>query len=158
MASLDLTAFLPPKILTQIAPEDCPAPFSLSDTLTPIQIQVLQCLVAGQSVTAAAKEAGLHRTPFELQLRAISGPAPIPTLPAPCSPFARLVDELGDLGDLAINTLRQILSDERPPPASEPQWKSWPAAGPTSANSKFRSPETRNSISPSFNHLGFFAG
>ena len=59
---------------------------SLSDTLTPIQIRVLQCLVAGQSVTAAAKEAGLHRTPFELQLRAISGPAPIPTCPRPARP------------------------------------------------------------------------
>ena len=31
------------------------------DTLTPIQVQVLQSLVAGQSFTAA-KEAGVHRT------------------------------------------------------------------------------------------------
>ena len=42
---------------------------SLSDTLTPIQIQVLQCLVAGQSVTAAAKQAGLHRTTVHLWTR-----------------------------------------------------------------------------------------
>ena len=33
------------------------------DTLTPIQIQVLQSLVEGLSVTAAAKEASIHRTP-----------------------------------------------------------------------------------------------
>ena len=32
------------------------------DTLTPIQIQVLQSLVAGLSISAAAREAGVHRT------------------------------------------------------------------------------------------------
>ena len=30
----------------------------------------------------------------------------------------RLVDELGDLADLAINTFRQILSDEKAPAAA----------------------------------------
>ena len=81
------------------------------DTLTPIQVQVLQSLVAGLSVTAAAKEAGIHRTTVHLWTR---------TLPD----FARalltlrqqradqMLDELGDLADLAINTFRQILSDE----------------------------------------------
>ena len=86
-------------------------PSTLFDTLTPIQVQVLQSLVAGLSVTAAAKEAGIHRTTVHLWTR---------TLPD----FARayltlrqqradgLVDQLGDLADLAINTFRQLLSDE----------------------------------------------
>ena len=81
------------------------------DTLTPIQVQVLQSLVAGLSVTAAAKEAGIHRTTVHLWTR---------TLPDFARAYLtlrqqradRLVDELGDLADLAINTFRQLLSDE----------------------------------------------
>ena len=81
------------------------------DTLRPIQIQVMNSLVAGLSVSAAAREAGVHRTTVHLWTR---------TLPD----FARtlltlrqqradqMLDELGDLADLAINTFRQILSDE----------------------------------------------
>ena len=41
------------------------------DTLTPIQVQVLQSLVAGLSVTAAAKEAGIHRTTVHLWTRTL---------------------------------------------------------------------------------------
>ena len=81
------------------------------DTLTPIPVQVLQSLVAGLSVTAAAKEAGIHRTTVHLWTR---------TLPDFARAYLtlrqqradRLVDELGDLADLAINTFRQLLSDE----------------------------------------------
>ena len=81
------------------------------DTLTPIQVQVLQSLVAGLSVTAAAKEAGIHRTTVHLWTR---------TLPDFARAYLtlrqqradRLVDELGDLAGLAINTFRQLLSDE----------------------------------------------
>ena len=81
------------------------------DTLTPIQVQVLQSLVAGLSVTAAAKEAGIHRTTVHLWTR---------TLPDFARAYLtlrqqradRLSDELGDLADLAINTFRQLLGDE----------------------------------------------
>ena len=81
---------------------------TLFDTLTPIQVQVLQSLVAGFSVTAAAQEAGIHRTAVHLWTR---------TLPDFARAYLtlrqqradRLVDELGDL---AINTFRQLLSDE----------------------------------------------
>ena len=80
---------------------------TLFDTLTPIQVQVLQSLVAGKSVTAAVKKAGIHRTTFHLWTR---------TLPDFARAYLtlrqqradRLVDELGDL---AINTFRQLLSD-----------------------------------------------
>ena len=81
------------------------------DTLTPIQVQVLQSLVAGLSVTAAAKEAGVHRTTVHLWTRTL------PDFARACLTLRqqradRLVDELGDLADLAINTFRQLLSDE----------------------------------------------
>ena len=84
------------------------------DTLTPIQIQVLQSLVAGLSISAAAREAGVHRTTVHLWTR---------TLPD----FARalltlrqqradqIIDELGALADLALDTFRHILSDEQAP-------------------------------------------
>ena len=90
---------------------------SLSDTLTPIQIRVLQCLVAGQSVTAAAKEAGLHRTTVHLWTRTHPDFARA-LLALRQNRADRLVDELGDLADLAINTFRQILSDEKAPAAA----------------------------------------
>ena len=81
------------------------------DTLTPIQVQVLQSLVAGLSVTAAAKEAGIHRTTVHRWTR---------TLPDFARAYLtlrqqradRLADGLGDLAGLAINTFRQLLSDE----------------------------------------------
>ena len=90
---------------------------SLSDTLTPIQIQVLQCLVASQSVTAAANEAGLHRTTVHLWTRTHPDFARA-LLALRQNRADRLVDELGDLADLAINTFRQILSDEKAPAAA----------------------------------------
>ena len=70
------------------------------DTLTPIQIQVLQSLVEGLSVTAAAKEGGLHRT-----------------LPDFARAYLTLRQHradwlVGDLADLAIITFPHILSDE----------------------------------------------
>ena len=81
------------------------------DTLTPIQVQVLQSLVAGLSVTAAAKEAGIHRTTVHLWTRTL------PDFARACLTLRqqradRLSDELGDLAGLAINTFRQLLSDE----------------------------------------------
>ena len=90
---------------------------SLSDTLTPIQIRVLQCLVAGQSVTAAAKDAGLHRSTVHLWTRTHPDFARA-LLALRQNRADRLVDELGDLADLAINTFRQILSDEKAPAAA----------------------------------------
>ena len=81
------------------------------DTLTPIQVQVLQSLVAGLSVTAAAKEAGVHRTTVHLWTRTLPDFARA-YLTLRQNRADRLVDELGDLADLAINTFRQLLSDE----------------------------------------------
>ena len=79
----------PPGVISnQGTPMPSTAQSTQFDTLTPIQIQVLQSLVAGLSISAAARKAGVHRTPFELQLRATSGPVPSPISPAPSSPSA----------------------------------------------------------------------
>ena len=81
------------------------------DTLTPIQIQVLQSLVAGLSISAAAREAGVHRTSVHLWTRTLPDFARA-LLTLRQQRADRVMDELGDLADLAINTFRQILSDE----------------------------------------------
>ncbi len=81
------------------------------DTLTPLQVQVLESLVAGLSVTAAAKQAGVHRTTVHLWTRNLPDFARA-LLTLRQQRADRLMDELGDLADLAINTFRQILSDE----------------------------------------------
>ena len=82
------------------------------DTLTPIQLQVLESLVAGHSVTAAANEAGIHRTTVHLWTRTLPHFARA-LLTLRQQRADRLVDELGDLSHLAINTFRQILSDDK---------------------------------------------
>ena len=130
---------------------------TLFDTLTPIQVQVLQSLVAGFSVTAAAQEAGIHRTAVHLWTR---------TLPDFARAYLtlrqqradRLVDELGDL---AINTFRQLLSDEsawrsskssklNAPPHSLPHWQK--KCPPTSALP--RSLPTADAVGPKHIQVG----
>ena len=81
------------------------------DTLTPLQVQVLESLVAGLSVTAAAKQAGVHRTTVHLWTRTLPDFARA-LLTLRQQRADRVMDELGDLAHLAINTFRQILSDE----------------------------------------------
>ena len=82
------------------------------DTLTPIQIQVLQSLVAGLSISSAAREAGVHRTTVHLWTRTLPDFARA-LLTLRQQRADRVMDELGDLADLAINTFRQILSDDQ---------------------------------------------
>ena len=84
------------------------------DTLTPLQVQVLESLVAGLSVTAAAKQAGVHRTTVHLWTRTLPDFARA-LLTLRQQRADRVMDELGDLADAAINTFRQILSDEQAP-------------------------------------------
>ena len=87
------------------------------DTLTPFQVQVLESLVAGKSVTAAANEAGVHRTTVHLWTRTLPDFARA-LLSLRQQRADRILDELGDLADLAINTFRQILTDEKAPAAT----------------------------------------
>ena len=95
-----------------------PSPDStLFDSLSAAQREVLQALVAGQSVTAAAKLAGVHRTTVHLWTRQQPHFAHA-LLAARQDKADRMLDELGDLADLALNTFRQILSDEHASPAT----------------------------------------
>lgn len=84
---------------------------TLLDTLTPIQAEVLKALAEGLSMTSAAAHGGVHRSTVYLWTRNI--PAFAQALLILRQERAdRIGDELGDLSDLAINTFRQILSDE----------------------------------------------
>jgi len=90
---------------------------TLLNTLTAAQQQVLQTLVAGNSITAAAQEAGVHRTTVHLWTRQHPDFARA-LLAARQQKADRLLDELTDLADLAINTFRHLLSDENTSPAT----------------------------------------
>ena len=84
------------------------------DTLTAVQQQVLQALVDGQSISAAAQAAGIHRSTIHLWTQ--KHPDFARALLAARHHRAELVlDELGSLADLALNTFRHILSDEHAP-------------------------------------------
>ena len=91
-----------------------PTDSTLFDTLTAVQQQVLQALVAGESISAAAKEAGIHRS--TVHLWAQKHPDFARVLLAARHHRAELVlDELGNLAGLALDTFRHILSDEQAP-------------------------------------------
>ena len=87
---------------------------TLFDTLTAVQQQVLQALVAGESISAAAKEAGIHRSTVHLWTQKHADFARA-LLAARHHRVEFLLDELGSLADLALDTFRHILSDEQAP-------------------------------------------
>ncbi len=84
---------------------------TLLDTLSPKQQSVLRSLVAGQSVSAAAREAGVHRSTVHLWIRQVPEFAQA-MLSLRHERANRVVDDLGDLADAAIDTFRHILADE----------------------------------------------
>ena len=91
-----------------------PTNSTLFDTLTAVQQDVLQALVAGQSISAAAKAAGIHRSTVHLWTQ--KHPAFARALIAARHHRADLLlDELGGLAGLALDTFRHILSDESAP-------------------------------------------
>jgi transposase-like protein len=80
------------------------------DTLTPTQAEVLKLLLAGSTISAAAQQAGVHRSTVHLWTR--NHPAFSRALFAARQDRAEtLLDELSALADLARDTFRQILSD-----------------------------------------------
>ena len=87
---------------------------AILDTLNALQGDVLQALVAGQSISAAAKTVGIHRSTVHNWTRHKPAFARA-LLEARHCRAERMLDELGDLADLAINTFRQLFSDERAP-------------------------------------------
>ena len=91
-----------------------PTDSTLFDTVTAVQQRVLQALVAGESISAAAKEAGIHRSTVHLWTQKHPGFARA-LLAARHHRADLLLDELGNLADLALDTFRHILSDELAP-------------------------------------------
>ncbi len=91
-----------------------PTDSSILDALNAVQQDVLQALVAGQSISAAAKSAGVHRSTVHNWTRHHPRFAPV-LLEARHTRAERLLDELGDLTGLAIDTFRHILSDQDAP-------------------------------------------
>ena len=86
------------------------------NTLSAQQQDVLKHLVAGKSVTAAARQVGVHRTTVHLWTRTIA--AFSETLLSLRQQRAdRMVDEIGDLADAAIITFQQILIEEKATPS-----------------------------------------
>ena len=91
-----------------------PTESSILDALTAVQQDVLQALVAGQSISAAAKAAGIHRSSVHLWTQKHSAFARA-LLAARHDRADLLLDELGGLAGLALDTFRHILSDESAP-------------------------------------------
>ena len=91
-----------------------PTNSTLFDALTAVQQDVLQALVAGQSISAAANAAGIHRSTVHLWTQKHSAFARA-LIAARHDRADLLLDELGNLAGLALDTFRHILSDEQAP-------------------------------------------
>ena len=90
---------------------------TLFDTLSAVQQKALAALVSGQTVTAAAQTAGVHRSTLHLWTQ--QQPYFARALHAARQDRAgRMADELGDLADLALDTFRQLLTDPQTPAAT----------------------------------------
>ena len=91
------------------------APISDAD-LSPAQAQVIKSLARGQTVTAAAEDAGVHRTTVHHWIR--SEPAfKIPVETARTEYADELNDGLRELAIRAVHTLHDLLQDISTPPA-----------------------------------------
>jgi uncharacterized protein YchJ len=96
----------------QISSDSAP----ISATLPPIQAQVIAALAKGQTVTAAAREAGVHAATIHHWIR--TEPDFKAALEAAQSDYvAALADEMRELSALALTTLRSLLDDPTTPPS-----------------------------------------
>jgi transposase-like protein len=88
----------------------------ISATLPPIQAQVVAALAKGQTITAAAREAGIHRTTIHNWLRTEPNfKAAVETAQGDYT--AALSDEMRELSALALANLRSLLEDPTTPPS-----------------------------------------
>ena len=85
-------------------------------TLTPTQAQVVAALAQGHTVTAAAREAGIHRTTIHDWLRT-EPDFKTAVEDAQSEYAATLNDDLRELSALALATLRSLLEDPTTPPS-----------------------------------------
>ena len=84
--------------------------------LPPIQAQVIAALAKGQTITAAAREAGIHRTTIHHWLRT-EPEFKTAVEDAQSQYIATLNDEMRELSANALATLRALLDDPTAPPA-----------------------------------------
>jgi transposase-like protein len=85
-------------------------------TLPPTQAQVVAALATGQTITAAAREAGIHRTTIHHWLR--NEPAFKTAVEAAQSEYtATLNDEMRELSAHALAALRSLHDDSTTPPS-----------------------------------------
>jgi hypothetical protein len=84
--------------------------------LTPAQFQVISALASGQTVTASAEQAGVHRTTVHHWLRTQPDfKAAVDAALADCA--AELNDGMRDLVVRALHTLHELLQDRATPQA-----------------------------------------
>jgi len=84
--------------------------------LSPVQAKVIAALAQGHTITAAAEDAGVHRTTIHHWIR--SEPAFKTAMQAAHSEYtATLNDGMRELAALALKTLRDLLNDPFTPPA-----------------------------------------
>lgn len=87
-----------------------------SAVLTPVQAQVVRSLATGRSISAAAREAELHRSTVHNWLK--DNPAFAAAVREARENYQNeLSDELLDLSGAALQTLRALLANPETPPA-----------------------------------------
>jgi predicted DNA-binding transcriptional regulator AlpA len=89
---------------------------STESTLTPKQVEVIESLAKGLSVTEAARRAGVDRSTIYLWMRdGDDFPAQLMLARRDCADAMKA--RLRELGDDAIKTIRDVLSDKKISPA-----------------------------------------
>lgn len=102
--------------IRQISTLSTPNADAASANLTPAQAQVVRSLAAGRSVSAAAREAGLHRSTIHNWLN--QSPAFVEAVRQARLDFQiELSGQLLDLSAAALESLRGLLSNPDTPPA-----------------------------------------
>ena len=87
-----------------------------NSTLSPVQAQVAAALASGQSISAAAVAAGVHRSTVHNWLKSDANfQAEFDKIRQ--ERFHDLYDQMLDLDTLALDTIRQILADPATPPS-----------------------------------------
>jgi uncharacterized protein YecA (UPF0149 family) len=84
--------------------------------LSPVQVQVVAALASGQTVSAAAEAAGIHRTTIHNWQKS-DATFQSAVREAHDEVMAAFHDGLRELSTLALNTIRQILTDSSVPAA-----------------------------------------
>jgi transposase-like protein len=91
------------------------SPFSTVE-LSPVQVQVVEALTEGATVSCAARRAGIHRTTIHHWLRT-NAAFKEAAQNAQVEYIAELTDDMRELSSLALKTLRNLLERQDTPPA-----------------------------------------